>query len=83
VPADNGLGLHDDEDLAPTRPTAAESRPEEAVPGIQRRPRSFTFEYGDLLPEGEDFEGRVAPTPQKEADHSEDEFGHELTLVTR
>jgi hypothetical protein len=54
-----------------TAPTAS-SRPEEAVPGIQLRPRSFTFEYGDLLPEGEDFEGRVAPTPEEEADHGED-----------
>jgi hypothetical protein len=55
------------------------------VPGIQLRPRSFTFEYGDLLPEGEDFEGRFAPTPEEDADHGqdgEDEFGHELTLVT-
>jgi hypothetical protein len=86
VPTDNSLRLHDDEDIAPTRPTAAESRPEEAVPGIQRRPRSFTFEYGDLLPEGEDLEGRVTPTPEEDSDHGEDgedEFGHELTLVTR
>ena len=84
VPADHRLGLYDDEDLAPARPTAAESRPEEAVPGIQSRRGSFTFEYGDLLPEGEDFEGRVAPTPEEDADHGEDgedEFGHEITLV--
>jgi hypothetical protein len=37
-----------------------------------------------MLPEGEDFQGRVAPTPDEDADHcedGEDEFGHELTLV--
>jgi hypothetical protein len=86
VPADNSLGRHDDEDIAPAGPTTAESRPEEAVPGIQKRPRSITFQYGDLLPEGEDFECRVAPTPEEDADHGEDgqdEFGHEPTLVSR
>jgi hypothetical protein len=61
-----------------------ESRPEESVPRIQRRPRPFTFEHRDLLPKGEDFEGRVGPAPEEDADHSEDtedEFGHELTVV--
>jgi hypothetical protein len=84
VPADNSLGLHNDENIAPAGPTTVESRPEEAVHGIQRRPRSFTFENGDLLPEGEDLKGRIAPTPEEDTDHGEDgenEFGHEITLV--
>jgi hypothetical protein len=59
----------------------ATSRPEEAAPGIQVWPRSFTFECGDRLPEGEDIEGRVTPPPEEDAEHGEhgeDEFGHEL-----
>jgi hypothetical protein len=39
---------------------------------MQRRPGSFTFQSGYLLPEGEDFEGRVAPTPEGYPDHGED-----------
>ena len=33
VPADHGLGLHDDEDVGPAGPTVAERRPEESVQG--------------------------------------------------
>ena len=40
--------------------------------------------YGDVLPEGDDLEGPVAPTQEGDADHAqdgEDEFGHELTSL--
>ena len=43
------------------------------------------IEHGDLLSEGEDFEGRVASTAEEDAHHGEDrknEFRHQLTLVT-
>jgi hypothetical protein len=43
------------------------------------------LEHGDLLSEGEDFEGRVASTAEEDMDHGEDgedEYRHELTLVT-
>ena len=63
-----------------------EGCPEEPVEGVQFGPRSLPFEHGDLLPEGEDFEGRVAATAEEDTDHGEDgedEFRHELTLVTR
>ena len=36
---------------------AAEGRPEESVQRVQYWPWPFAFEHGDLLSEGEDFEG--------------------------
>src|SRR5215813_15455094 len=50
-----------------------------------RWPRPFAFEHSNLLPEGEDFQSRVASAAEEDADHSEDgedEFCHEITLVT-
>lgn len=47
--------------------------------------RTFPFEHGDLLPQGEDFQGDVPPTPEEDADcgqESEDEIEHEATVVT-
>jgi hypothetical protein len=35
MPSDNGLGLHDDENVGSAGPRAAEQRPEEAVHGVQ------------------------------------------------
>jgi hypothetical protein len=35
----------------------AECGPEESVPGVQFWPRPFPFQHGELLAEGEDFEG--------------------------
>ena len=85
MPADDGLGLHDDQDVGPARPEAAEGGPEEPVEGVQGRPRPLTFEHGDLLSQGEDFEGRVASTAEEDTDHGEDgedEFRHGVTFVT-
>jgi hypothetical protein len=86
VPADDGLGLDDDQDVGPPGPKAVEGCPDEPVEGVQFGPRSLPFEHRDLLPEGEDFEGRVAATAEEDTGHGEDgedEFRHELTLVTR
>ena len=80
------LGLDDDEDLGPTMPEAAQGGPEEPVQGVQGRPRPFAFEHGDLLSQGEDFQGGIASTAKEDPDHGEDgkdELRHELTLVTR
>ena len=65
---------------------AVDGCPEEPVEGVQFGPRTLTFEHDDLLPEGEDFEGRVAAAAEEDTDHGEDgedEFRHGLTLVTR
>jgi hypothetical protein len=48
MPANNGLWF-DDKDILPTRPKVAEGGPKESVPRMQRWPRPFAFEHGDLL----------------------------------
>ena len=57
MPADHSLGFHDDQDVSPARPTVAKRGPEESVQAVQFWPWPFPFEHGDLLSEGEDFEG--------------------------
>ena len=69
MPADDGLGLDDDQDVGPPGPKAVEGCPEEPAEGVQFGLRSLPFEHGDLLPEGEDFEGRVAATAEEDTDH--------------
>jgi hypothetical protein len=74
-----------DQDIGPTGPEAAECGPEEPVQRVQRWPRPCAFEYGELLPKGENFQGRIPSTTEENADHgedSEDEFRHGFTLVT-
>ena len=86
VPTDDGLGLDDEQDVGPPGPKAVEGCPDEPIEGVEFGPPSLPFEHGDLLPEGEDFEGRVAATAEEYTDHGEDgedKFRHELTLVTR
>ena len=68
MPADDGLGLHNDEDVGPAGPKAAEGRPEESVQGVQCWPRPFALEHSDLLSEGEDFEGGIASTAGEDSD---------------
>ncbi|HNY39038.1 MAG TPA: hypothetical protein PKJ41_01535 [Bryobacteraceae bacterium] len=83
MPADDGLRLHDDQDVPPTRPETAQSAPEEPLEGVQRRTRSLALQDRDLLSKGKDFESRVAATSEENADGGEDgesEFEHELPL---
>ena len=68
APARDGCGLHDNEDVGPAGPKLSQSGPEEPVQPIQAGPRPFTFEHGDLLSEGEDFEGGVAPMAEEDAE---------------
>jgi hypothetical protein len=85
APADDGLGLDDDQDAGPTGPAAAESGPEAPVQGVQGRPRPFASEPCYLLPEGKDFQRRIGSTAEEDADYGEDgedESRHEGTLVT-
>jgi len=85
VPANHGLRLHDDQQLGPAGPNLTEACPEEPVQPIQTGTGSFPLEDGDLLSEGEDLQGGVAATTEENAHHGEygeDEFLHELTLLT-
>ena len=86
VPADHGVGLHEDQDVRPAGPTLAECRSEAPVQGVQCWPRPFPFHHGELLSEGEDFDGCIASSAKEDSDgdkEREDGFGHELTLLTR
>ena len=46
----------------------AKSGPEESVQAIQFWPWPFSFEHGDLLSEGENFEGGIASTAEEDSD---------------
>ena len=81
MPADHGVGFHENQDVRPAGPTLAERRPEEPVPGVQFWPRPLPLQHGDLLAEGEDFEGGIASTPKEDSDgdkEREDDFEHEV-----
>jgi len=84
MPADDGLGLHDDQDIGPAGPEPAQGRPEESVQVAQGRPRPSAFQYRDLLSKGKDFEGSVASTAEEDPDggqKSKDESGHKPYVV--
>ena len=72
VPADDRFGLHNNQRIFPPGPDAAKSGPEEPVESIQMGTRPFPLEHGDLLPEGENFEGGVAATAKEHADCGQD-----------
>ena len=85
VPANNGVRLHDDQDIRPVGPDAAQSRPEEPIPVIQPRPWPFPMKHGELLPESEDFQCGVNPTTEEDPDYrweGEDDCGQELHSAT-
>jgi hypothetical protein len=46
----------------------AKSGPEESVQTIQFWTWPFSFEHGDLLPEGQNFECGIASTAEKHSD---------------
>ena len=74
------VGLHEDQHVRPSGPTLAECRPEKTVQEVQLWPRPFPFQHGELLSEGEDFEGGIASTAKEDSDgdkEREDGFEHE------
>ena len=80
MPADHGVGLHENQDVDPAGPALAECRPEEAVQGVQLWPRLFPLQHGELLPEREDFDRSIASTTKEHSDgdkQREDDFEHE------
>ena len=60
-----GLRSHDDENVRPAGPEAAESGPEESVQPLNVGARTFAFEHRNLLSEGEDFESNITPTAKE------------------
>jgi hypothetical protein len=49
MPADNGLGLHDQQSVLPSRPDAPEPYPEEAIQSLHCRSLLFAFKDSELL----------------------------------
>jgi hypothetical protein len=79
-----GLGFHDEENVLPPWPDVAKYGPEKPVQGVQLWARSFAFEHGDLLPEGQDLNCSVMPTAEEDAKRAQerkDGFDHEHTVV--
>ena len=60
MPADDGLWFHDDEDVSPAGPDAAQGGPGEPLDRGQGRPRSLALEHCDLVSQGEYLQGGVA-----------------------
>jgi hypothetical protein len=86
MPADDGLGLDDNQNVVPAWPEAAKHSSEQAVGRVQHRPGMFLLEHGDLLPQGKDLEGSICTTAEEDADHGEEgenEFCREFTVLTR
>ncbi len=84
MPADHGLGLHDDKDVGPPGPHPAEGRPEQPVKAVQLWARPFAFEHGNLLSEGEDLNCSVMLAAEEDADSGQErsgEFEHEPYVV--
>ena len=80
MPADYRLRFHNDQDFGPSGPNVAQRRPEQPVPRIQPRARTLPLEDGDLLPQGQDFQGSVVPTAEENSNggqESKDESEHE------
>ena len=60
MPADHGLGLHDDQGVLPVWPQTAERDPERAVRLGQLGAFGFSLQNGQLLSQGEVFESELA-----------------------
>jgi hypothetical protein len=85
MPADHGLRFHDGQKLCPPGPGTAECHPEQPVGGTQIGARTFPFEHGNLLSQGKDLKGGVAPIVEEDlkcGQEHKDEFDHERMVVT-
>ena len=67
--SDDGLGLDDDEHVAPAGPAAAQGCPDEAITSVEGGSWSFAFQDGDLLPQGQDLEDSVDAVAEEDPDH--------------
>lgn len=75
---DDRLGLHDDEEVGPAGPDAAQDGPDEPGEWTELRARLVSLEHGDSLPQSEDRQCEIAPAAEEDADciqRSKDELG--------
>jgi hypothetical protein len=85
LPAGHGLRFHHDQDNGPPGPEATQKGPEQPVGGTQIGAWTFLFEHGNLLSQGEDLKGGVAPTAEEDSECGQkrkDEFDHNHMVVT-
>jgi hypothetical protein len=78
MPADDGLGFHDEENLRPAAPDAAQCGPKQQVKGVQLWARPFPLEDGDLLPRSEDRQCEIATATEANSDGERDCRGRHL-----
>jgi len=64
VPADYRLRFHYQQDLGRSGPNAAQRRPEQPVQALNSG-ADGSLQDGDLLPQGQDFQGSVASTAEE------------------
>src|SRR5688572_14817347 len=68
VPADDGVRLHDNEEVGPPRPEPAQRSPEQPVKGVQRWTRPLAFQHGELLAQGEHLKRGVFTGAEEDPD---------------
>jgi hypothetical protein len=86
MPTDDGFWFHNQQDIRPAGPDAAQDGPKQPVASVQGWPRSFALKDGDLLPESEDFQGGIASGTEENSDcnqQSDEGLDHEVTFLTR
>ena len=84
MPAHNSFGLHDHQNIRPSRPQISQRSPEETIQAVQSRTRSFAFENRDLLAQRENFERCIHATAEEDSagrDHCKYQIEHEATVV--
>ena len=72
VPANHGIGLHDQEHAFPARPEAPECDPEQPIETIQGRPWPFSFEDCELLSQSDHLQRGVGPRAKEDSDSAQE-----------
>ena len=68
LPPQNGIGRHDDESLPPAGPDSGQPDPQQAVDRAQPRPGRHSLVDGELLAQGQVFEGELTMAADEEGE---------------
>ena len=85
MPADYRLRFRDNENGSPARPDTTKAYPKQPVQRIQPRTRLFSFEDGELLPQGKDLDGVVSASAEERShggQGNQDEVKHGILRST-
>ena len=80
-----GFWFDNQQDIGPAGPEAAEGGPEEPVASVRVWPRTLAFENGQLLAEGQNFQGGIGSCPEGGMEcneEGEEELEHEPMVLT-